>query len=436
MPVTQKGVRKLDINILDIEMGKIRESHTKMIQWAIDECSNSGGGRVIIPRDKTYTIDGIFIKSNVELHLEENAVLLGSGCEDEYIMRPGPFERLRNNTPISALIYSKHTENIKITGKGTIDGNYKKFIPEGQEDAKHIAFFKYPRPMTVYFEGCERIGLSDITITNAPFWTVHLVGCNQADICGVKIFNELRMPNTDGFDIDRCKNVRISNCFISTGDDAICPKCTEETAEYGDCENLTVENCVLNSASSAIKFGSSSFGNFRNCSFTNIDIRDTNRGLAFQIRDTHNVENVLFQNITIQTRRYSKEWWGTGEPVYVTICSREEGMVIGTIKNIIFENINCECENGMFFYSDKPCAIEAVTLKNIKMDFKRFSEYELSEYDLRPCSGEQMYHEQLSPILAVNVNHLLIDNVKITDPDNILLEKNYIFKNCVEVEEV
>jgi len=215
----------MNINILELgAKGDNIIRDTAIIQMAIDKCCEDGGGRVIIPQNKTFIIGGIILKSNVELHLEENSTLMGSGCEENYILRKGPFERIRNNIPISGLIFSKNSTNIKITGKGTIDGNYKAFIPEGQEEAEHIAFFKYPRPMVVYFEGCKNVTLSDITIINAPFWTVHLVGCLENNITGVKIYNELRMPNTDGFDIDRCKNTIIKDCIIRTGDDAICPK--------------------------------------------------------------------------------------------------------------------------------------------------------------------------------------------------------------------
>lgn len=424
----------MEINVFKIGAeGKDVNNDTAVIQNAIDRCSEAGGGTVVIPEGMTYIIKGIFLKSNVELHLEKNSQLMGNGHEEDYILRPGSFERICNNTPISGLIFSKNSKNIKITGKGRIDGNYKAFIPEGQEDEKHLAFYKYPRPMTIYFEGCSGVTLSDITITDAPFWTVHLVGCRDNNIARVKIYNELRMPNTDGFDIDRCKNTVIRDCIIITGDDAICPKCTEETAEYGDCENILVENCIITSTSSAIKFGSSSFGNFRNCIFTNIEIKDTNRGLAFQLRDTHSAENIIFKNINIKTKRFSEGWWGSAEPIYITCCTREDGMIIGKIKNVVFENINCEGENGIFIFSDVPGSIEGITLRNINLNFKRVTDYALSQYDLRPWKGEPIFFEKISPLLAVNSNNITLENINVSDRDNILLEENCIIKNCNNV---
>jgi polygalacturonase len=422
------------INILELgAKGNSISADTSIIQKAIDACSEAGGGKVVIPKDKSFTIGGIFLKSNVELHLEENSLLMGSGCEEEYIIRPGSFERIKNATPISGLIFSKDCINIKITGNGKIDGNFKKFIPEGQEGEEHLAFFKYPRPMTVYFENCKNVVLTDVTITNAPFWTVHLVGCVDTNITAIKIHNELRMPNTDGIDIDRCKNTIIKDCTIITGDDAICPKCTEETAVYGDCENILVENCFLTSTSSAIKFGSSSFGNFRNCIFTNIEIKESNRGLAFQLRDTHGAENIIFKNIKVETRRFSEGWWGSAEPIYVTCCTREEGMIINKIKNVVFENISCECENGIFIYSDIPEAIDGITLKNIDLNFRRVTDYDISQYDLRPWKGEPIFFHETAPVVAINANNITLENIKLADKENILLEKDYVFKNCKNV---
>lgn len=409
---------------------------TARLQAAIDRCAESGGGRVTVPGGRTYVIDGIILRSNVELHLEKNARLLGSGREEKYIKRPGPFERLRNDTPICGLVFASGAENISITGEGTLDGNYREFIPAGQEGVKHLRFYKYPRPMTVYFEDCRNVNLKDITIKDAPFWTVHLVGCVGSNITGVKIFNDRCMPNTDGFDIDRCKNTYLSGCVVVTGDDAVCPKCTEETARYGDCENIYVENCRLTSASSAVKFGSSSFGNFRNCVFENLEISESNRGLAFQLRDTGDAENIVFRNISVGTERYSEDWWGCGEPIYVTCCPREDGLTGGNIRNIVFDNIKCACENGIFICGGAPGAVDGVRFSDVSLDFRRVTQYPLSRYDLRPWKGEPLVFEELSPVFAVNARNVEFDDFKVIDPDGILVKRENTLRNCENITEI
>lgn len=403
---------------------------TYILQEAINSCHNNGGGTVIIPSGKKYVIGGIYLKSNVELHLQKNSILMGNGDEKSYIKRPGPFELFRNNTPISGLIYAKGEKNIKITGEGEINGNYSEFILPNQENEVHLKFYKYPRPMTIYMENCKDIFINEITIKDAPFWTIHLVGCIDTIIQNIKIFNEMRMPNTDGIDIDRCKNTLIKDCIIFTGDDAICPKCTEETAEYGDCINLFVENCHLISQSSAIKFGSSSFGNFINFKFRNLKIENSNRGLALQLRDTGNAENILFENISLTTQRYSANWWGAGEPIYVTVCRRDINTKIGNIINVTFRNINCETENGVFIYGEEKGSIKNIILDNIKLTFRRVTNYELNEYDLRPYYDEKNYiiRENISPCYAENIENLVLNDISIIDNENILSTTKYKIK--------
>ena len=415
--------------------GRNIEEDTIILQRAIDDCSKFGG-KVIIPRGKRYTINGISLKSNVELHLEKNSCLRGSGDENLYIKRPGPFERIKNNTPIHGLIFGKDLENIKITGSGSIDGNYKAFIyPNQDESVKHLKFYKYPRPMTVYLENCNNTEIKDIYFFNAPFWTVHLVGCNKTYIEHVTINNEQRMPNTDGFDIDRCKNTKIFNCDIKTGDDAICPKCTEETYKYGDCKDLEVKNCKLTSASSAIKFGSSSFGKFINCSFKNIIIKDSNRGLALQLRDTDDIENILFKDISISTNKFSQEWWGNAEPIYITACKREKTTNLGHIRNISFKNIKCVSENGIFIYTDTLGHIENISFDNIEIELKKKTTYKHG-YDLRPCEESERINTNFSPIYAENTINIVLRNLKIYDREDFLDTKKYIFKNCKNVFEI
>jgi hypothetical protein len=426
----------MDFNVKQMgASGENIERDTEILQKAIDRCSEEGGC-VVVPENFVLMIHGIWLRSNVELILEKNSMLKGSGDEDRYIFRPGPFERIKNNTPIRALLFAKNAQNIKISGCGVIDGNYEKFILPKQEEAKHLKFYKYPRPMTIYLENCKDINLASISIQNAPFWTIHLVGCNRTYIENIKIQNEMRMPNTDGIDIDRCKDTFIRGCDILTGDDAICPKCTEETSRYGDCINLFVEKCHLISASSAIKFGSSSFGNFSNCLFQNIKIDKSNRGLALQLRDTHDAENIIFKDIEISTQRFSKEWWGCGEPIYITCCTREEGALLGRIQNVFFENITCLAENGVFIYTDIPDNIRNIYFRNIILKFARNLEYGDNCYDLRPWKGQEKIFEKFAPVYMMNANNISFENMQIQDDEQVLETRKYILKQCSNIKDM
>lgn len=270
--------------------------------------------------------------------------------------------------------------------------------------------------MTVYFEDCTNVILKGITIQNAPFWTVHLVGCLNTEAARLTIHNEKRMPNTDGFDIDRSKNTVIHDCEIITGDDAICPKCTEETARYGDCTGLIVTNCRITTQSAAVKFGSSSFGNFVNCQFSNLTIEDTNRGLAFQLRDPGSVENILFENITIKTKHYSKDWWGSGEPIFISILPRDNqtDLTGQRIRNVIFKNIQCDAENGVFIGSAADGMITNVLFDHVEIRLRK-ALAAATEFDLRPWKGVAKVGAKLAGINSVHSNHYSLQNFRVTD---------------------
>lgn len=387
----------MQLNILaHADPATVQVNATAAIQGAIETCAQAGGGTVFVPGRQTYCIDGLVLKSHVTLHLAAGAVLRGSGREDRYTHRPGPFELNRNQTPICGLIYAKGQTDIAITGPGTIDGNDQQFIYPDQADEVHLKSYHYPRPMMVYFEDCSQVRLQHLTLQNSPFWTVHLVGCRNTEIDHLTIQNEVRMPNTDGIDVDRSTNTYIHDCTIVTGDDAICPKCTEETARYGDCTNLQVEDCRIQTQSSAVKLGSSSFGNFVNCHFQRLTITDTNRGLTFQLRDPGSAENISFSDITIATKHYSPEWWGSGEPIFISLYPRDAhtDLTGQVISNVSFHHITCDAENGLFVGSVADQMIQQVTFDHVTLHLRRPLGSPVY-YDLRPWHGLAKIPERL-----------------------------------------
>lgn len=74
--------------------------------------------------------------------------------------------------------------------------------------------------------------------------------CERLVIDGVYIRSSLAEGVwADGIDPDGCKDVRISNCTIETGDDAIVFYSMNWFGPALPCENITVTNCRLSSAS-------------------------------------------------------------------------------------------------------------------------------------------------------------------------------------------
>lgn len=201
------------------------------IQRAIDTCSAKGGGTVVFESGRKYLSGPLHLKSNVELDLQPNSVLLAN--PDESIYTESAFRANRGEGMM--WISGEDLHNVSITGTGRIDGNGVAFMERELDDSyelKPVTDFD-PRPHVLTLINVENVKINDVTIANSAYWTVHLIGCHDVAISGISLLNNLKIRNGDGIDIDHSRKVRISNCFIESGDDCICLKNRREFEEYG-----------------------------------------------------------------------------------------------------------------------------------------------------------------------------------------------------------
>ncbi|HIX15865.1 MAG TPA: right-handed parallel beta-helix repeat-containing protein [Candidatus Hungatella pullicola] len=418
----------------------------KAIQSAVDACSQAGGGVVLFPGGHVYNSGYVILKSNVEVHLEMGAVWKASDhLEDYYPLRnnghitahesglPSYLNSEYAGKPFHAFIYAYQEENICISGRGTIDANEKIFY--GDDSGYHIEGSYYPRIPLMLLEAVNHLTITGVKLINCAFWTVHLVGCQDVLIDGIRLINNLKMANSDGIDPDHCRNVRISNCHIECGDDAIVLKNSGDYKKYGPCENIVVSNCTLISTSAAIKFGTEGESDFRNVLVTNCCISRSNRGISIQIRDCGNVENVIFSNIRIETRRFSHEWWGRAEAICLTSIDRKPGVKAGKIKNVRFQNITCEGENGIFLRGSDDNFIEDISFENISLVLEKNSKWEIEGYDIRPCQGDGNLRRKICGVYGEYAKNLTFKNVKVEARESILpyYDKEMEFKDTDNV---
>lgn len=404
----------MEYNVLTFgAVGDGMTNDTAAIQAAIDACRKEGGGRVTFPGGKTYRSGALILCSSLELHLQMGAVLKGSDSLADYRLWdrdhsektngvPSYENCEYNGAPSHYFLYAKDCENLAITGLGKIDGNEEIFY--GHVTKWHIEGLFYPRAPMLFLENVHHLTIRDVTLTNSAFWTVHMVGCQDVLIDGIRILNNLRMANCDGIDPDHCQNVRITNCHIECADDCIVFKNTAAAMQYGPCENITVSNCTLTSTSAAIKFGSESEALFRNILIENCVISRSNRGISLQLRDQGSIENVIFRGITIDTRLFRREmFWGQAEPIAITVLRRKEDTHVGTVRNILFRDIICRSENGILLYGESPDAICGIRFDNVALELVNNTGHEKGYHDLRPTTGQLFTEKGLHYVLAHNV---------------------------------
>lgn len=310
--------------------------NTGAIQKAIDKCHENGGGKIIFERG-IYKTGTIFLRSNVEIYLENGCKIVGSENLNDYKeLEANGFvmEKLDTKKEIMkhALIIACESENISIRGKGEINGSgisFYKNVQNGKYEKPDI-----PRPRIIMFYNCKNIFIEDVKFVNSPCWTIWLMKCEDVNISKVKIFGDKRMRNVDGIDIDACKNVIISDCIIDTEDDCIAVRSIQKFYNMPViCENINVSNCILKTSCNGIRIGCPSDGIIQNCIFTNLLIEGT-RGIIFQYPEVYllgenkaDIHDIMFSNITIKSAL---------SPIWIII---EEGVELKRISDIVFSNI-------------------------------------------------------------------------------------------------
>jgi len=321
--------------------------NTQNINNAIEDIHTKGGGVVLVPAG-VWLSGPIVLKSNVNLHLAANALLLFTKDFAQYPLVKTSWEgipQMRNQSPIWAL----NQQNIAITGKGIIDGNgdawrmvkktkmtetqWKKLLASGGvlnekkdvwypsesslkgasfkdpglvDEGKNEQFYRavkdYLRPNMILLEKCERILLEGVTFQNSPAWNIHPLMSRDITVRNINVRNPWYSQNGDGIDIESCQNVLLEHSTFDVGDDAICIKSGRNEAgrERGmPTQDLWVRNCTVYHAHGGFVVGSEMSGGAKNLYVDNCTFIGTDIGLRFKTMRGRGgvVENVHINNI-------------------------------------------------------------------------------------------------------------------------------------------
>lgn len=329
--------------------------NTEAIQKAVDECAKCGGGRVLF-ENGIYMTGTVILHSNVNLHIESNAVILGSpDCADypEHETTHVESKRLprwRN----ACMIYADECENISLTGMGMIDCNGKHFVrellPDEKGSWKYVRYMDRPTPpRCVFFTGCKNVKVEDVTMINQPAgWSYWIHDCDYVTFDKVKINASVDYPNNDGIHINSSRNVTISNCSITCGDDCLVIRANNVSLKENKvCEKVVINNCNLTSYSAGIRIGWMNDGVIRNCSVSNVIMTDCSTGINLSLpylkpditspnssdqgREATLVENMSFSNVIMDKQCAS--------PIVLAIVDNEEVRCDG-IRNFYFNNVH------------------------------------------------------------------------------------------------
>jgi hypothetical protein len=375
-----QGAAPRAFNVRDFgATGRKADSAQAAIQKAIDACAAAGGGMVYVPPGE-YSSGTLHLKSHVRLYVEAGATIYS-------IKDKTAFDK-------DALIYAENAEHISLEGRGTIDGQAGyDWRPDDIEDdfirpnkelmlslGKPIAR-SFPKQdqfgKLVLLLRCRDVLISGLSFVDSPSWTIHPYGCERMVIDGVYIRSSLKDGVwADGIDPDGCKDLRISNSVIETGDDAICFYSMNWFGPALPCENITVTHCRLTSASSAIKFSDGNMNAIRNVTIGNSVITGANRGVAFMNFDGGVISDVILSNLTIETVRHGWFWWGDGDPLHFNIKRRSEvhksikpgtDAPAGSIRRVIVSSVIARGKGSSLINGHPDSWLEDITIDNLQL---------------------------------------------------------------------
>ena len=339
---------------------------TAAIQAKIDAAAAKGGGRVTVGKG-VHPCRTLYLKSGVELHLEEGAVILG-GTKPEDYYDAMPLDQVytySNAVPATitrkAFIFAQDAHGIAITGKGVIDNSGTAFF-DHRTWAKPTHLL---RPRTVIFLRCRDIRFEDTTFKDSPLWTMWLRFCENITVSRIRIEDEQRMINSDGIDFDGCRRVRVGDSYFKTGDDCVVLRAIRDERRRDVpvvTEDVVVSNCYFNTPCQGVRIGCPSDDTIRNAVFRNIEFDGNNaigsqqprRYLTMGDNGYLKTENILFENWTVRS---------FGHPLQLFV---DNGIVLRDFGHMTFRNFTVKSKRPFMVRGNAGTHIRDMRFENVK----------------------------------------------------------------------
>ena len=319
---------------------------TAQLQQAINRIARKGGGTLVLTPG-TYLTGSIFLKSEVTLKLEQGAVLLGSANPYDYkLVDVGVSgDDQRHDNACMALVMAQDAKHIAIENEGVIDGNGLQLALNADSlhhtgelvDAHYNERRQRPselvRPKLLFFTGCDDVRLQGGRYQSSANWGLSFDLCSNMVLTGLDVLNRAYW-NNDGIDITDCNHVSIEHCKINSADDGICLKSYHTAASNRD---IHVNDCDIISSASAVKFGTASWGGFKNIEIGNIRVKDTFRSaIAIESVDGARIDSIYVHDVHAEN---------TGNALFVRLGQRA-GERKGSISGVKIKNLYCRVPFG------------------------------------------------------------------------------------------
>ena len=372
---------------------------TEAVNGMIADMSECGGGTVIVPEG--YWKSGrITLKSNVDLHLEEGAVIEFSGSIDDY--QPAVFTRHEGVEIMGAgaFIYANGEKNIALTGRGKIMGPpmdaKMRTLPNGKSVVENDVPHDMPvnericdgyegrtfyRPKSFSPINCKNVLVEGVTFERSVLWNVNPVYCENVIIRGITV-NSTDVPSGDGIDISSCKNVLIEYSTLNCGDDCFTLKagrCEDGLRVNRPTENVVIRYCLAKEGHGGITCGSETAGGIRNVYLHDCLFYGTRTGFRFKTRRNRGgtVEGITYENVRLVDVREAFTWDLLGSKTYMGELARrypplEITPLTPTVRGITIRNFVVESADRLLTVNaipEIPCS--GVLIENGKIRTNR-----------------------------------------------------------------
>ncbi|MGL1890866.1 MAG: glycoside hydrolase family 28 protein [Spirochaetaceae bacterium] len=385
-----------------------KNEFTNDIQIAIDECSNKLGGKIILNTGIHKSLP-IILKSNIELHLEDEAILLFSDNFSDY---ESVFTRWEGTEchALRSMIFAVNCTDVKITGAGTIDGLGMKWWAEYKNIRNGILSSEvikvqnllrplnanidagsggggidtdFLRPSLIQIKNCNNVLIEGVTLKDSAFWNTHILYSDNIRLKKVIFESPNDAPNTDGLDIDSSSFIDVTDCHFDVGDDCLCLKSGMDAdgIRVGkSTHDVRISGCSMFSGHGGIVIGSETSGGIHD-----IDIRDcvmagTDRGIRVKTRRKRggtikniNIDNLKMDNVIcpLVMNMYYRCGASKDQVEYLKSTDEKEFIQDATpvienisVSNIIATNIR---SSAAFFYGLPESYIKNLTLRNFNI---------------------------------------------------------------------